>query len=114
LVLLTVLVILVLFVAVVGQVTAQMLVGFPSVRLLVRVVALNVDRTVGLMPWRLGVVQPFMPLVVLIVLLTVVRPVVLVLVLLRPCLALRVLALFLVRLVASLRLVCLVRVDLFV
>jgi hypothetical protein len=44
----------------------------------------------------------------------VVRPAVLVLVLLRPCLVLRVLASFLVRLVASLRLVCLVRVDLFV
>jgi hypothetical protein len=50
LVLLTVLVILVLFVAVVEQVTAQMLVGFPLVRLLVRVVALNAYRTVGSMP----------------------------------------------------------------
>ena len=55
-----------------------------------------------------------MPLVVLIVLPKVVRPAVLVPVPRHPCLALRVLALFLVRLVASLRLVCLVRVDLFV
>lgn len=55
-----------------------------------------------------------MPLVVLIVLLMVVRSAVLVLVLLRPCLASLSLALFLVRLLASLRLVCLVRVDLFV
>jgi hypothetical protein len=42
--------ILVLSVAVVGQVTEQMSAVYPSVQLLVSVVALNVDRTVGLMP----------------------------------------------------------------